>query len=166
MRTIPAWNTWVTPVSFFTTALLLGGLAAGVALAIDASTPPGPLRPLLRWVALGVVVLLGLELVISLLWVAALATEHGAASRAATRITREHGLIFRLRLALTVLAMAVAGASLLPWGEGAARLITLIGLSDVDRQMLHILGDGMHKIAVGPEIPMVLRKGWYSDLAF
>ena len=126
LRTIPAWDTWVTPVSFLTTALLLGGLTVGMALALDASTPPGFLHPVLQWVALGVVVLLGLELVISLLWIAALATEQGAASRAAARITREHGLIFRLRLALAVLAMAVAGASLLPWGEGAARLITLI----------------------------------------
>ena len=31
MRTVPTWNTWYTPVSFFTTTFLLGALAVAVA---------------------------------------------------------------------------------------------------------------------------------------
>lgn len=35
LRTVPAWDTWVTPASFFTTAFLLGGLAVGATLVVN-----------------------------------------------------------------------------------------------------------------------------------
>lgn len=127
VRTIPAWDTWVTPMSFFTTALLLGGLAAGVALVVNSDVPPELTRPALEWIALGTVVLLGVRLALILLWVARLATGRGAALSAAARIIQEHRSIFGLRLALAVVGVAVAGVTLSPWGEGSrAGIATLL----------------------------------------
>jgi anaerobic dimethyl sulfoxide reductase subunit C (anchor subunit) len=116
LRTIPAWDTWLTPASFTITALLLGGLGVGVALAFDPNVPPR----LLRWISLGALLLLGIEIAIGRRWLAALAREGGAASRAAAKITQERGQIYRLRLLFALLGMAAVGTSLLPWGGGAA----------------------------------------------
>lgn len=117
LRTIPAWNTWLTPASFLTTALLLGGLVVGVVLAIDPNASP----QLLRWISLGALLLLGVEIAIGQRWITALEREGGAASRAAVRITQDRGPIYRLRLVLAVMGMAVACVSLLPWEGGAAK---------------------------------------------
>ena len=77
VRTVPAWNTWVTPASFFTTALLLGGLSVGTTLWVTCALSlvegvgdlPELLRSSLQWIGLGAVVLLGVQLVITLLWI-------------------------------------------------------------------------------------------------
>lgn len=126
VRTIPAWDTRLTPISFFTTALLLGGLAAGVALVVNSDVPPDLSRLALEWIALGAVVLLGVRLALILLWIARLATGQGAALSAAARITQEHRSILRLRLALAVMGVAVAGVTLSPWGEGARAGIAIL----------------------------------------
>ncbi|MEE8389945.1 MAG: DmsC/YnfH family molybdoenzyme membrane anchor subunit [Anaerolineae bacterium] len=126
VRTVPAWNTWVTPVSFFTTAFLLGELAVGVTLVVNSDVPPELLRSSLRWIGLSAIVLLGVQLVIILLWVAKLAAGQGAALHAAARIIQEHRLIFRLRLVLAIVGIAVAGVTLSPWGEGTGAGITTI----------------------------------------
>jgi len=132
LRTVPAWNTWATPALLFITAFLLGGLAAGSTLAIDPGVPLELSRAVLQWIALGAVVLLGIELVVILLWIANLMASQGAARRAAARITQEHGRIFKLRLALSVGGMVVAGIALSPWGQGAkmgTALILALGLA-------------------------------------
>jgi len=119
LRTVPAWNTWATPVSFFVTTFLLGGLTVGGMLAGNPGVPPGLWRLSLQWIALGAILLLGVELVIVPLWVVGLMAGRGAAVRAAAKITQEHRAIFWLRLALAVAGVAVAGLTLSPWGEGA-----------------------------------------------
>lgn len=118
LRTVPAWNTWVTPASFLITAFLLGGLAAGLMLGSNASVPYETLQAILQWLALGTVVLLGVELLVTFLWIMGILAARGAASRAAARITQEHGVLFRARLALMVAAIVVSGAALVPWGKG------------------------------------------------
>jgi anaerobic dimethyl sulfoxide reductase subunit C (anchor subunit) len=134
VRTVPAWNTRATPASFFTTALLLGGLVVGSTLVINhalsivegTDAPPELLRSALQWIALSAIVLLGMQLVIILLWVSGLAAGQGAALRAAARVTQKHRLILRLRLALAVVGIAVAGVALSPWGEGTGAGVTII----------------------------------------
>ncbi len=118
-RTVPAWDTWATPISFFTTSLLLGVLAAGAMLTFDTDAPAELIRLTLRRIAVGSIVLLGVQLIVVSLWLARLAGEPGAAARAAARITQDHRLIFGLRLALAVLGMAAAGIGLLPWAASA-----------------------------------------------
>jgi anaerobic dimethyl sulfoxide reductase subunit C (anchor subunit) len=128
LRTIPAWDTWATPASFFITACLLGGLAAGAMLALNSGIPLEVRGATLRGIALGAILLVGLELVIVPLWVAGLAPGQGPARRAAAKVTRQHGLIFKLRLALAILAVTVAGIGLSPWLEGAGIGVTTVAV--------------------------------------
>jgi anaerobic dimethyl sulfoxide reductase subunit C (anchor subunit) len=118
LRTVPAWDTWATPVTFLVVALLLGGLGTGTMLGLVPSTGNETVRAAQQWIALGAIVLLCMELLVTLLWVMAISAERGAAWRAANKVTREYGTVFRLRLALTVAAVVAAGASLAPWAKG------------------------------------------------
>ena len=126
LRTVPAWDTHLTPLAFFTTTLLLGGLAAGVTLALDPDAPAELLRSALRWIAVGAIVLWGVQLALVRLWIARLTGEPGAAARAATQLAQEHGSILRLRLALAVPGMLVAAIVLLPWETGVMDKIAII----------------------------------------
>lgn len=119
LRTVPAWDSWVTPVAFLTTALLLGGSVASVLLGIGPHSLQETVGKARQWLALGTVVLLGVELLIILLWISGMSAARGAASRAAIRITQQHGRLFRARLALIVAAILASGAVLAPWGKGA-----------------------------------------------
>lgn len=123
LRTIPAWDTPATAISFFSTALLLGGLAVGAVL-----RPGAPANSsALRWIAGGSILLLAAQLATVALWADHLASQRGAAARAATRLMQEHSLIFRLRLALAMLAMLVAAVVLLPGvGATAAKSATIL----------------------------------------
>lgn len=128
LRTVSGWDTWATPASFFITAGLLGGLGAGAMLAFN---PGIPLE--LRWTALqsitlGAVLLLSLELAIVSLRAVRLASVRGSALPAVARVTRQHSLIFKLRLVLALLAVAVAGIGLSPWLEGAGISVTTVAV--------------------------------------
>ncbi|MCP4210920.1 MAG: dimethyl sulfoxide reductase anchor subunit [Halieaceae bacterium] len=125
LRTVPAWDTPLTLLSFFTTALLLGGLAVGMMLAFDPNAPAELLRSALRWIAVGAVVLWGVQLTLVQLWIVRLTGEQGAAARAAARLTQEHASIFRLRLALAIASLAAA-IVLLPWGAGAMAKVATV----------------------------------------
>ena len=52
IRTVPHWDTPLTTVSFFATALLLGPLAAGTGLVLLPGIPDERLRGPLHWIAL------------------------------------------------------------------------------------------------------------------
>ena len=133
LRTVPAWNTWATPATFLITALLLGGLGTGTLLGLVPSSgyeyEMGQAAQ--QWIAVGAIVLLCMELLVTLLWVTGISSAPGAALQAATKVTRDHGTIFRVRLALTVVAVVAAGAALAPWGKGtraSAALAVSFGL--------------------------------------
>jgi anaerobic dimethyl sulfoxide reductase subunit C (anchor subunit) len=117
LRTIPAWDMWATPATFLITALLLGGLGAGAMLGLGSSSGYEMLQAAQQWIALGAIVLLCLQLLVTLLWIMGISAAPGAALQAATRISRDHGMIFGARLALTVAAVVAAGAALAPWVE-------------------------------------------------
>jgi anaerobic dimethyl sulfoxide reductase subunit C (anchor subunit) len=119
LRTVPAWDTWTTPAAFLITACLLGGLGVGVSLGDASGVSSELLGTARQWIALGAIVLLSVDLLVILIWIAGMSAAPGAAALAAARITQEHGTIFRVRLALTVAAVAVSGAALTPWGKGA-----------------------------------------------
>jgi DMSO reductase anchor subunit len=68
LRTIPTWNTWMTPASFTITTLLMGSLAAGVLLALDPSAQGDLMRLPLVWIGLGAVFLLGFRAVLTALY--------------------------------------------------------------------------------------------------
>ena len=127
LRTVPAWDSWTTPAAFTITACLLGGLGVGVTLGDSPGASSELLGAARQWIVLGAIVLLSLDLLVILAWIAGMLAAPGAALRAATKITQERGPIFRARLALTVAAGVVSGAALTPWGEGvrASAAITL-----------------------------------------
>jgi len=122
LRTVPAWNTWLTPASFFVTTFLLGALAAGVLLASPSQALAGWMGAVLQGIALWAIALLGIELVIVPLWLAQL-TGSEAAVHSAVRITHKHGTLFKLRLALAVAGLVAAGAALFGFLPGPGMFV-------------------------------------------
>ncbi|MEP7356025.1 MAG: DmsC/YnfH family molybdoenzyme membrane anchor subunit [Anaerolineales bacterium] len=115
----PAWNNLGTPISFFSTTLLLGTLVIGAAFVanyayVQRTSPDCAdaqcrlLRGTLRWVALAAVVLLGAELVTAPMQLAYLAGSQSAAANATAQLMfGSFGLIFGLRLVLVFLGAGV-----------------------------------------------------------
>lgn len=120
----PAWDNLGTPISFFTTTLLLGTLVTGAAFVanyafVQRTTPASTqaqsqlLRGALRWIALAAVLLLGVELVTAPLQVAYLAASQSPAAVASAQLMfGTYGLIFGLRLVLVFVGAGVLGVFL------------------------------------------------------
>lgn len=121
LPTQPAWDTLATPISFFVTTLLLGSLAIGVAFVANyayiqrknpesVTTQGVLLRNALRWIGLGSILLLGVELVVAPLQVAYLsAGTDRAATASAALLFNQFGVIFGLRLVLAFVGAGVLG---------------------------------------------------------
>lgn len=62
LRTVPAWDSPFTAISFFATALLLGTLGVGTGLVLDARVPAGLAAPPLHALALAAALGFGAEL--------------------------------------------------------------------------------------------------------
>jgi anaerobic dimethyl sulfoxide reductase subunit C (anchor subunit) len=117
----PAWNTVATPISFFTTTLLLGVLGVGAALVANyryvqrtdpdcAEAQCEMLRGALRWFAMAAIILLGIEVVVIPVQVAylAAATERAAVA-SAELMYREYGVVLALRVALAFIGAGILG---------------------------------------------------------
>lgn len=109
LSTVPTWNIWTTPVTFFTTTLLLGSLAMGVAFVANyghlqrqrsenVPVQGNLLRNTMRWIAVTAVVLLGVEFVVIPLHYAYLATESAITTEAVRLLLSEYGFILVMRL--------------------------------------------------------------------
>jgi anaerobic dimethyl sulfoxide reductase subunit C len=116
LQTVPVWNHWATPLSFFVTTFLLGALAIAAAFVANYAyvqrTDPGCaeiqctlLRGALRGIALSTLVLLGIQFVIGPWYLASLAAGPATAVASAAMIAEQYGNLFALRL-----AMVFAGA--------------------------------------------------------
>lgn len=127
LRTVPAWDTWLTPASFFVTTFVLGALATSVALASVSEAPAGGMVAVSQAIALWAVALLGIELVIIPLWLAQL-TGSEAAAHSAARVTQEHGALFKLRLALAVAGLAATGVVVLGGPSARIGMLAAFGL--------------------------------------
>lgn len=127
LRTVPAWNSWVTPLSFLVTTLLLGGLAAGLSVAL---IPPLLGTPAVRLPGLpvGVILLLCVEFLLLPLWLVGLAGRSPAARAALALLVRRHRVLLQLRLILMVVAVGLAGLLLTPW-NGPALFLALAGVA-------------------------------------
>ena len=118
LPTQPAWNTWATPVTFFTATFLLGALAMGAAFVANYAylkrTQPDCadaqctlLLEVLRRIAVVSVVLLGVELVTLPIYLASLAAGPAAALQTAQLLVGPYGWALILRLALVFLGAGV-----------------------------------------------------------
>lgn len=132
ISTVPAWNLWATPISFFATTLLLGVLAMGAAFVanyayIQRKNPDCAdqqctlMREALRWIAVAAVVLLGIELLVVPLQVAYLAAAGGTAAKSAALMYGQFGLILALRLVLLFTGAGVLGVFLYQYAQSPGR---------------------------------------------
>lgn len=149
LRTIPTWNTWLTPLSFFVTTFLLGALGIGAGLAIflqygstsHTVTPLELIHAILREIALWAIILLAIELCMIALHISLPAVESpNAYSITNSRYSESNRAkiaptMLILRLIFVVTGIAAAGAALflspanyLPT-QGSASLVAAFGFS-------------------------------------
>ncbi len=117
----PAWDSIATPITFFITTFLLGGLAMGTAFTLnyyyfkgkkdcdDIQVQCNMLRTILQWIAVGSIVLLGIQLVVVPLFVSQLAAGNASAIESASKLSTEYGIVFALRLVLVILGAGLFG---------------------------------------------------------
>lgn len=114
----PAWNSWATPITFFTTTFLLGALAMGVAFVANyayvKSKNPGCadaqctlMRDALRWIAIVAVALLGIELVVLPIYLVSLAAGSSSAVLSAQLMVGPFVWALVLRIALAFIGAGV-----------------------------------------------------------
>ncbi len=129
----PAWNSLATPISFFATTFLLGGLALGVAFVINyayiQNKNPGSadvqcdlLRAALKGISIASIVLVGLILVIQPLYMGYLAVGPKSAVASARLIMGAYGAFYFIRLALVFIGAGVFGAFLYITTEQAGKV--------------------------------------------
>ncbi len=124
LPTVPAWDSWATPVRFFATTFLLGSLAVGAALVIadglrrrrgvpaDAGTK-AVIVTSLRGIAVGSIAMLGIEFVVLPLYLGRLATNGSAATNAsAGALVTTYGMYAAVQLVLVFLGVALLGVFL------------------------------------------------------
>lgn len=100
VRTVPAWDTPLTTVSFFATALLLGALGVGTGLVLLPGVPDVLVTGPLHWLALG-----------------------GAAGFGAQIAAPGRGTLHGVRRLLLLLGLALAVGLLLSAGRASALLV-------------------------------------------
>jgi anaerobic dimethyl sulfoxide reductase subunit C len=126
LRTVPAWDTIATPISFFVTTFLLGSLAVGTAYVVNYSymqrrdesgceeggVQCSLVRGALRGIAIAAIVLVGIEFVVQPLYLADLSADTGAAQESARVIIEDYGVVFALRLLFVFIGAALLGGFL------------------------------------------------------
>ena len=119
IRTQPAWNTLATPVSFFTTAVLLGVLTVAAGLIVShsrLSKAPAKqtelLRSVLQGLALASIILLGIEFLVLPLYMAYLSSLGIAAVQTLNLMTGSFGSTLALRLILVFIGAGLLAAYL------------------------------------------------------
>jgi anaerobic dimethyl sulfoxide reductase subunit C (anchor subunit) len=143
LRTVPAWNSWATPVSFFATALLLGSLLAAVGVTLAwAGLPDGQAfvlltryhlpQAILHWLGLGSFALLGIELIVIPASLAYSARQTRAGAGVPGKLRPSPSWLYELRLVLTCLGAALAGL-LLTWNaslvDRSTTFLVLVGIA-------------------------------------
>ncbi len=96
----PAWNTWATPVMFFTTSLLLGVLGTAAMLVF---TQTAIESRIIKGLAIASIVLMGLELLTMPVYLAFLSTRGAAALQTLNLMVGAYGWALIVRLILVFL---------------------------------------------------------------
>ncbi len=119
LRTVPVWDTVLTPISFFVTTFLLGALAMGVAFVVNytyvrrknpgsADAQSDLLRGTLRWIGIVAMALLGIEFVVVPVYLAYLSTT-AATATAGELLISTYGIVLVVRLILVFLGAGLFG---------------------------------------------------------
>lgn len=140
LRTVPAWATFHTPVRFFITAFLLGGLAVGAALVFasrrrDTAGDVAASKLLtdsVRGISLGGILGLGLKFIGQPAYLAYLGTNQSPAARESLRLlTEDYGVYSAAQNILIFAGIAALGFLLFRLsGKGSTqRLLPLIAVT-------------------------------------
>ncbi len=118
LPTVPAWDTWTTPVGFFTTTLLLGSIAIGAAFVVitavrrrrgqPADAVARQLSGCLRGIAVAAIVLLGIEMALLPAYLLNLSTGPGAGTATPSMMVAG-GSVLLARLVLVFLGAGAIG---------------------------------------------------------
>lgn len=103
LRTVPVWNTLYTPISFFLTTLVLGGLLAGFAL--GAQLDMVMREQVLSIIIVYVLVLLGCELVLSISRVVKFFSDSREERAGFLLLFEKHSRVFYFRLLLLIVGL-------------------------------------------------------------
>jgi anaerobic dimethyl sulfoxide reductase subunit C (anchor subunit) len=126
LRTIPAWDTRLTAVSFIITAFLLGILMVVLFSPV-----------LLEQTAVWVMLLLAVQIVLIYVWVVRLSKGKAAARTTVERLTQQHRMIFWLRIGFGFSGIIGVGVFLLENSTATAAIIFgLVFLSELLGRML------------------------------
>lgn len=124
LPTVPAWDSWATPVRFFTTTFLLGSLAVGAALVVTADlrrrwgfvadeASHRVIMSSLRGIAIGAIAMLGVEFVVLPLYLGKLAIDGSVpATASAGTLVSTYGTYAVAQLVLVFLGVALLGVFL------------------------------------------------------
>ncbi len=120
IRTQPSWNTLATPISFFTTALLMGVATIAAALIVNHSRinkddkkneqQQELLRKSLQGLAIASIVLLGVEFLVTPLYMAYLSSQGTEAVKSLSMMVGEFGVTFAFRLIFVFVGAGVLAA--------------------------------------------------------
>ncbi|MCC6801280.1 MAG: dimethyl sulfoxide reductase anchor subunit [Anaerolineae bacterium] len=119
LRTVPVWDTLLTPVSFFVTTFLLGSLAMGAAFVANymyvqrknpgcADAQCTLMRSSLRWIGIASIVLLGIEFVVLPMYLTYLSSDTTVV--AGELFVNSFGVVLVARLVLVFLGAGLFGA--------------------------------------------------------
>ena len=135
--TIPGWDSWATPVSFFITTFLLGGLAVGVDFVVVTTIPSmrarhgGDTTPLLyqslRWISASAMVLLGVQFVVEPTYALELASKGGAAAQSANLLLYGGGSVFIVEMVLFFAGGAMVAFFLHMIRSGGPAAVAVVG---------------------------------------
>jgi anaerobic dimethyl sulfoxide reductase subunit C (anchor subunit) len=142
LPTQPSWDTIATPIGFFSTTLLLGSLAMGVAFTANylftlRKEEEGQevqlqlLRGSIRGIAVTSLLMLTIQLVVAPIYIATLSTGEAAAQESASMLTGDYSTVFILRLVLSVVGAGLFAALLYQGASGETKVGTLANLAFV-----------------------------------
>jgi len=143
IRTQPAWNNAATQVTFFTTALLLGVVTIASALVVNQSRANKSgkkageqldlMRGVLQSLAMASIVLLGVEFLVTPLYMGYLSSQGTAAMETLSIMINSLGSVLALRLILVFIGAGVVAAYLyrntaMPGKESTLSMLTYSAL--------------------------------------
>lgn len=140
LPTQPAWNTVATPLTFYTTSLLLGVLAVGTVLVATyalvhskdkkcAEIQCSLMRSALKGLGLAAVVLVGVQMIAFPLYLTYLASGSDSAQAIAETLQNEYTALIVLRLALVFVGAGVFGAVIYQRATQSERSLALLAYS-------------------------------------
>lgn len=121
LRTVPAWNSWLTPLAFLLAALTLGSSAMAMVVAFWPAQAEIWQWQAQEWMPLGLLLGVALELLLHWLWAERLAHGAHSAQRAGSLLREKNGRLYFGRffilggVALATMGVLISGEAWSGW---------------------------------------------------